>query len=165
MRKRFCKIPDALQKQIITRIAVGMFFLVLFFVILIISHDFWFSAPCAVIAGVLSVSGIALLNECFKEHYIAVSGICTSADVSSVRRKLRAIYLDCGDNILKVPVRQKIRHLYIGDTVTVYISSDAPVYESDGSLFVCSYHALEIRRHTAKKEHDETDGSNDDASS
>ena len=33
-----------------------------------------------------------------------------------------------------------------GDTVTVYLSENAPVYEDDGSYIIYSYYALEVRK-------------------
>ena len=46
---------------------------------------------------------------------------------------------------LKLPIQKRVQTIKEGDTVTVYLSENAPVYEDDGNYIIYSYYALEVR--------------------
>ena len=47
---------------------------------------------------------------------------------------------------MKLPVQKRVQAVKEGDTVTVYLSEKAPVYEDGGSYVVYSCYALEVRK-------------------
>ncbi|BCZ37856.1 hypothetical protein GVanDAA622_25470 [Enterococcus faecium] len=47
---------------------------------------------------------------------------------------------------MKIPIRQRMKVLSIGDTVIIYLSDKTPVYEHEGSYMICSYYALGTKK-------------------
>lgn len=146
MREKFKQIPSALQRQILFRLIAGFTSLLLFFVILMSFSDVYFSLPCLILAAFLIVNGSLLFYNCSKGRYIIVQGVCSDIETKGFRKKVKAFYMEFEEMVLKIPVRQRIRHLHTGNTVTVYLSSKTPVYEKDNILFICSYHAIDIQK-------------------
>ncbi len=146
MREKFKQIPSALQREILFRLIAGFISLFLFFAILISFLDVYFSLPCLILATFLIVNGGLLFYNCCKGRYITVQGVCSDIETKGFRKKVKAFKMQFEEMVLKIPVHQRIRHLHTGNTVTVYLSSKAPVYEKDNILFICSYHAIDIQK-------------------
>lgn len=146
MKDKFKHLPDALQKQIIFRFAIGNGFFVLFLIVQFCTGDIYFSLPCVVFGGVVIVNGGLLLYNSTKGNYISVRGVCRRIETIGIRKRIKNLYIDTEPYTLKLPVRQRIRSLNKGDTIIVYLSEKTPVYEQDNGYMICSYYALEIRK-------------------
>lgn len=146
MRERLQSLPAALQRQILLRLGIGSASFLLFFVILFISWDLYLCIPCLILSVFLIVNGGCLFYNSIKENYVVVQGVCSEIEIKGILKKVKAFYISFEDKLLKIPVRQSIKKLRTGDTVTVYMSNKTPIYE-DGNLFtICSYYALDIRK-------------------
>lgn len=146
MKDQFKHLPDALQKQIMLRLAIGTGFFVLFLIVQFCMEDIYFSLPCVVFGGVMIVNGGMLFYNSTKGNFISVRGVCRQIETIGIRKRVRNIYIDTEPYILKLPVRQRIRNLDKGDTIIVFLSEKTPVYEQDNGYMICSYYALEIRK-------------------
>lgn len=146
MKDKFKHLPDALQKQVVLRLAIGTGFFVLFLVVQFCMGDIYFSLPCVVFGGVMIVNGGLLFYNSTKGNFISVRGVCRQIETTGIRKRVRNLYIDTEPYILKLPVRQRIRNLDKGDTIIVYLSEKTPVYEQDNGYMICSYYALEIRK-------------------
>ena len=75
-----------------------------------------------------------------------LQGECIHLETIGIRKRVRSIYLALEQGMVKIPVRQRIRRLSEGDTVSIYVAEKTPVYERDGLYIISSYYAIEIRR-------------------
>lgn len=145
MKKKLRKLPEALQRQVVYRLMAGIVFIFLFFITLVCFWDFYFCIPCFILAVFLILNGAGLFYQGCKGSYLEVRGICRKIETAGIRKRIKSVTLTLGQNTLKILVRQKIGKLAVGDTVIIYLSDKAPVYEQDGSHMICSYYAMEIR--------------------
>ena len=152
MKERFKQLPEAMQKQIIVRFAVAVFFTLLFFAILFGFRDGYLYLPCLFFAGFFIVNAISLLYNSIKGNYISVGGICKQIEATPIRKRIKSITLEYEEEktkFLTVSIRQILKRLAVGDTVIVYIPEKTTVYSRDGGYLIYGYYAIEI-----KKEHD-----------
>lgn len=146
MKDKFKRLPDALQKQVVLRLAIGVGFFILFLIVQFCMGDICFSLPCVLFGGVMIVNGGLLFYNSTKGNFISVRGVCTQIERTGMRKRIRSLYIDTEPYTLKLPVCQRIKNLDKGDTIIVYLSEKTPVYEQDNGYMICSYYALEIRK-------------------
>lgn len=149
MKDGFKQMPEAMQRQIIVRFAVAALFTLLFFVILFGFGDVYLYLPCFIFAGFFIVNAISMLYNGVKGNFVAVGGVCTHIDATPIRKRVKSITLQYEaeePKYLTVSVRQRMKRLTVGDTVTVYLSEKTPVYEQDGSYLIYGYYAIVTRK-------------------
>ena len=146
MKETFCQLSKSLQKQVLIRFMGGGGFLFLLLMILICFRDLYFALPCFLLAGFLLISGAHLFYNGSRGEYICIHGICEQIETFGIRKRIKAIRIAFDGYSLRIPVRQRMRRLSVGDTVIIYLSQKAPVYEQDGEYMVCSYYALETEK-------------------
>ena len=142
MKERFYELPVPLQKQIAIRLVGGAVFLLLFIIILLGFQDFYFSLPCLLLSGFLLINGIRLCYNSFAGNYMCIQGTCEKIETSGIRKRTKGIWVQLEENIVKIPIRQRMKTLSIGDTVIIYLSDKTPVYEHESGYMICSYYAL-----------------------
>lgn len=145
MKERFKALPDALKWQIVSRLACGVGFLILFIVIVIFYRSVYLWLPSLFFMTLLIVSGVFLMYNSITGNYVSVSGVCEDIDFTGIRRRVKSITLKLEENSLKISVRHKIKKLKLGDTVIVYLSVKTPVYPQDGGYVIFNYYAMEVR--------------------
>lgn len=146
MKDKFNKIPVALQKQIILRFGMGILVFFLFIIVSIYYRNLYFSLPCFLLSFVLFAYGIFLFYNCIENKYLMLEGTCVEVLTKRVRKKIKSIILMVDGKNLKLPIQKRVQTIKEGDTVTVYLSENAPVYEDDGNYIIYSYYALEVRK-------------------
>ncbi len=146
MRERFGKMPQALQKQVLFRSGVSFLFWLLFIIILISFQDIYLLLPCLLLAGYLTGSSIWLFYQSVTGNHMHLQGECIRLETIGIRKRVRSVHLALEQGMVKIPVRQRIRRLSEGDTVSIYVAEKTPVYERDGIYIISSYYAIEIRR-------------------
>lgn len=149
MKEWFMQVPEALQKRIMICFAIAVLFIILFFVTLFGFGDLYLYSPCLFFAILFIISTIWLLYNSIKSNYVSVSGVCTHIEVSPIRKRIKSIILEYEDETpkqLTIPIRERMKRLAVGDTVIVYLSKKAPVYNRDGGYLIYSYYAIEIRK-------------------
>lgn len=152
MREKFARLPAPLQKQTVIRVVGGTVFLFLFAVILIGFRDFYFSLPCLLFAGFLLISGLKLCYNSLAGDYMCVQGVCGGIETAGIRKRIRSILVGLEGSTLKIPVRQGMKALSVGDTVIIYLSDRTPVYEQEGGYMICSYYALGMEKRGNRNE-------------
>ena len=69
MKNEFGRIPEAMQRQVVLRLAVGAGFLFLFLVLQIYLSDICFSLPCLLFgSGMIVNGGLLFYNEIGRAH-------------------------------------------------------------------------------------------------
>ena len=98
--------------------------------------------PCAALV-IVSLSGAAsLYDRCRQKRYVTIEAACTEINRMPFRRRIKSLYLRSEQYTIKLVGVRKIRGLAVGDTMTLYVSDNAAIYEMDGSMVLCSYLAL-----------------------
>lgn len=144
MKARFLALPAALRAEILRRIAASAASLMLFAVILIFGVDIWLGASMAVFAAVFTAMALTLIRCCLSGHYVAVSGICIEVKRSGLRRRVRTVTVSAPPHTVKLFPQCKVSGIAAGDTVTLYMSDKAPVYEYNGQRLVDGCIAIEF---------------------
>lgn len=145
MRKRFGRIPQALQKQVLFRSGGSVLFWVLFIIILSSFRDIYLLLPCLLLACYLTGGSIWLFYQSVAGNYMHLQGECICLETMGIRKKVRSVHLALEQGIVKIPVRQRIRRISEGNTVSIYVAEKTPVYERDGIYIIGSYYAMEIQ--------------------
>lgn len=146
MRKKFEKLPQALQKQILFRSGGSVLLWLIALAVLVNFRDVYLFLPCLLCAGCLTIESIRMACHIAEGRYIHLQGECIQMDRTGLRRKISSLYLALEAGVVKVPVRKRIRNIEKGIIVSVYVACDIPVYEKDGVYIVNSYYAMEITK-------------------
>lgn len=146
MRERLKELPEALQRQVVIRLGLGTGFLLLCLVICLCFRDLYLSLPCILLAAFLIVNGSWLFYNGVTGRYVRIQGICKEIETTGIRKRIRYIYILLEQSVIKIPVRQRMRKLVVGDAIIIYLSDKEPVYEQDDGYLVCGYFALERRK-------------------
>ncbi len=146
MKEKLNALPKSLQKQVVFQLGAGIIFLLLTALIWILSEDVYFGLPCLLLSGFLLANGGRLFYIGSKGSYICIRGTCEQIDTFGIRKRIRSIDIAFDGYLVKIPIHQRMKRLSIGDTVIVYLSEKAPVYEQDGAYMVCYYYALETEK-------------------
>ena len=88
MKNEFRRIPEAMQRQVVLRLAVGAGFLFLFLVLQICLGDICFSLPCLLFGGGMIVNGGLLFYNGIKGNFIRIQGICRQIETKTDKEPL-----------------------------------------------------------------------------
>lgn len=143
MIERFKRLPEALQKQVIYRLGAGLFFLLCTILILIFYRDIYFLLPCLCFAFFFIFNGLWVFLETDAGKYVVVEGRCTGIERTSLRKRIKNVYVETDTVAVKIIVKQRIRQIAVGDHIRVYIFEKTPVYDQEQCKLLCSYLALE----------------------
>lgn len=146
MKEKFRQLPNALQKQILIRGAIGVASLIFFVCILVFTGEINFSLPCLALGAYMIVNAVILLYNCIKDRVVTLQGECSSVERSALRKRIKTVTFTAEKKLLTVTIPHRMRKVAVGDDVTVYLSDKTPVYERDGGYFIYSFHAIEINR-------------------
>lgn len=146
MKARFLSLPGALQAEILRRAAACTASLALFVLALMVYSDLWLCLSFAAFAAVFAAMTALLLRRCPSGQYVAVSGVCLSVERTGLRRRVKSLTVSAPPHTVKCLPRGKLSGIAVGDTVTLYIAANAPVYERDGCLLVDGCMAIEFTK-------------------
>ena len=145
VRKRFGQMPQVLQRQVLFRSGGSILFWILFLIIWGSFRDIYLMLPCLLLAVYLTGSSLWLFHQSAEGNYMHLQGECIRLETVGIRKRVRSVHLELEQGIVKIPVRQRIRRLSKGDTVSIYVAEKTPVYERDGIYTISSYYAMEVQ--------------------
>lgn len=143
--EKFKKLPEPLRWVIGLRMMVGGAALVLFIIMWAVMGDITLAIPFLVLAVFLLVSGVLLI----KSDFICVTGTIKEVVTTGIRKRPRYLLLETEEGIIQLPVNRK--HFPVGNSITLYLAVNTPVYEQDGIFKIFSYLALELTAPPKKK--------------
>jgi len=146
MFKKFTRIPEPLQKQILIRFGLGVLFLILLIAVVTIDFDIYLWLPCAAMAVFMFVAAIALYRRAETGGYVVVTGICSAVEVTPVRKRAKALILKTDECTLKIMLRGRVRKITAGSEITLYIANNTLLHEHNGSQMLYNYLAMEKMR-------------------
>jgi len=141
MKERFRNIPAPLQKQIFFRASGTMIGIAI--MIFAGRGGIVLLLPGIAILLMFLVSACSLTIRCLDEKYIVLKGQCIHIERTPIRKNIKAIYLQAQNHTVKLS-SQIPKRIAVGDSITLYISNDAPAYEQDGCQVL--FHILAIGR-------------------
>ncbi len=145
MKHKFKQLASVLQRQILTRLILGGFFILLFVILVFITKDVVLSLPCIILGIYLAINAGTVLYNCLAGKVITVTGKCVEIEHSRIFKRVRSVYIQTEDKELKIPIRKKMRGLTIGVTINIYIPKKAQIYEKDGKYATGTYYAVEMK--------------------
>lgn len=145
MKHKFKQLPAILQRQILTRLVLGGFFILLFVILILVTKDIVLSLPCIILGLYLVVNGSSVLYNCLGDKVITVTGKCVEIEHSRIFKRVKSVYIKTKEYELNIPVRKKMRGLTIGVTLNVYIPEKAQMYEKNGKFVTGTFYAVEMK--------------------
>lgn len=146
MKARILSLPGALQTQILRRAAACTASLALFVLALMVYGDLWLCLSFAAFAAVFAAMTALLLRRCLSGKYVAVSGKCLSVERTGLRRRAKSLDVSAPPHTVKCLPRGRLSGIAVGDTVSLYVAANAPVYERDGCLLLDGCMAIEFTK-------------------
>lgn len=146
MISEFRRIPAVLQRQVVLKLVLGGIAFILFAVMLLCYRSFYVCFPVLLLSALLVVNGLYMIYNCIIGNYLKLEGVCTEAEQTGFRKRIKAIDVKIGSDILHLPIHKRIQRVQNGDTVIIYLNTKTPVYEYDGKYSAYSYYALEFKK-------------------
>jgi len=138
-------IPPPLQRQTIIRLGIGAVSLILLFPLAIIARNTYLWLPCAAAAVFFTIGALILYKISVSGDYVVLSGICQEAGFTAVKKRMKYIVLQAEGHRVQVALNGRFKAIPAGTPVILYISKNTPVYERDGTHFLYSYLAIDLR--------------------
>ncbi|MEE1505097.1 MAG: hypothetical protein UGF89_12745 [Acutalibacteraceae bacterium] len=144
-KEAFDNIPRCLKDIFIKRFAIGIVMFVISLVAAIVV-GFSLSLPCFCVSGFFLITGIGMLYNCITGEYVIVNGVCKNIELTSVKGKIKALYISAedGKSVLKLLPKENAKKFNIGDSVIVYVPSKATITKNDGVFDVREYYCIEL---------------------
>lgn len=152
MKALFLSLPGALQTQILRRTAACVASVLSFALALMVYGDLWLCLSFAAFAAMFAALTALLLHRCLSGHYVAVSGVCLSVERTGLRRRVKSLTVSAPPHTVKCLPRGKLSGIAVGDTVTLYIAANTPVYERGGCLLLDGCMAIEFAKGCSNEE-------------
>ena len=146
MKDKFQRLPLALQKEIAIRLGIGFIALLVLITLLINYQNIYCIIFCLICMIFMFVDGGQMLNNCLNDRYAILTGVCTDIERNKLRRRIKSIDVLIDDKSLTIPIYRRVKSIEIGDTVTIYLPKNTPVYEKQGGYVINSYYAFDLQK-------------------
>lgn len=137
MAEVFKKIPSALKKQILIRLAGSGLGVIMLILILSYRGNWQLIIPGIAIFLAFLGSAALLFIKCAGESYVVIRGECVEIEKTGLRKRIKSVYIQQDGRRVKIMNQvQRLRNLSVGDKLAVYMAENAPVYDHDGCYVV-----------------------------
>lgn len=147
MKDKFLQIPAPLRRQILIRCSGCGIGIIMMLLVFAYRGDWRFFLPCAALAIICLGSAAALFDQCVQSKYVVIEGVCTEIERSAIRKRIKAIYFRDDKFSIQLTAIRRVKNLTVGDPISVYVSENTSVYETDGCKVICNYLAM-VKRGT-----------------
>ena len=137
MKQDWKSLPPALQRQLIIQMGLAVCCLVLAIGALAFI-SFSVSVPFLLGAALLTICAARLYRTGMRGQYLILRGVILTV----LRQRPKSILLEANGKALLVMLRNRHAAVREGDTVTLYISDTAPLYEWQGIHRLHAYLAM-----------------------
>lgn len=143
MINNFKNFDSILQKQLATRLALTVFGVIVDVLIVVCRCSWQLIVPGLIFTLVCLLSSLILYRKCAKGDFVMLTGNCCSIERTGLRRRIKAIYVQCEDKVLRIAAQvPRVRNLSVGDKLTIYLPLEEPVYDHDGCLVIFHFIAI-----------------------
>ena len=149
-KARFSAIPEPLKKQVLTRLAFAIMFLLLFALVLIARFGWMSTVPFLCLAIFSAVSARLLLSQAAAGNYVVIRGRCIEVTATPIRKRSKSILVQADDHVIQLMMKQKPKRIPVGVDLEIYVATKTPVYEKDGMQLIHTYLAIHITRNSSQ---------------
>lgn len=142
--KKLKELPESLQKQVLSRLGLGILALFLFVLLLYMTRELFSVLPCIALACFCAINAYLLYRRAVLGDYIIIQGVCGAVEVTPIRKRTKAIQIQAEGHIVRVVVKHRLRKIQSGMYVNLYVAKNATFEEKDGTLILHNYLALEL---------------------
>lgn len=143
LREAFRAFPAVLQHQILLRFGLTLGAAAAFGLFWLLSRQFWFGAPFAMLALWMGAAGIQMFLTLYHGKYTRVKATCKQVITTPILKRPKALILSTEQGDLRLRIQQRIRKPEVGALYCLYLSDDTSVFQSEHGLQISSYYALE----------------------
>lgn len=144
-KEAFDNIPRCLKDIFVKRFGIAIVVFIAWLVVIFVA-DFYMSLPILALSLFFAISGAGMLFNCVTGNYVEVRGFCKNIELTSVKAKIKAIYVvaEDGKSVLKLQPKEGAKKFNVGDPVVVYIPARAMTTLNDGVYMVQEYYCMEL---------------------
>ena len=146
MRTAISKIPAPLRKQAFIRLGLGILSFMMTIVLSFIARDLYILLPCAGVSVFFVAAAFMLFRLSLSGEYVIVSGFCKSVTFTPIKRRIKYIVLQSGDNTLRVSVNSRFKTICARTAIDLYAAKNSLIYEKDGVQILYNYLAIDIKQ-------------------
>lgn len=114
--------------------------------LIIFLRDLILTLPGLVLTLFFYINAGIIFYDGTHNRIITVKGVCVEIERTRLRKAAKRVLIAVGDKVVKLTVKRRLGRISEGDDVALYLSHKTAMYEYDGMLHVCEYHALEVQR-------------------
>lgn len=142
MKDKFLQIPAPLRNQLLLWFGSSVLSIAMLVTVLVSPGEWSLVFPCILLFLVCAGSGWLLWDRCVHQRYVVIEGTCTEIERTPFRSRIKVIFLRKDDLSIKLMGVGVMKNLMVGDTVTVYVAENTPIYETEGCMVICSILAI-----------------------
>ena len=142
LREAFRAFPAVLQHQILLRFGLTLGAAAAFGLFWLLSRQFWFGAPFAMLALWMGLSGVQMFRTVYRGKYTCVEASCKQVITTPILKRPKALILSTERGDLRLRMQQRIRKPEVNSVYDLYLADSAVIYQGDDCLIASSYLAL-----------------------
>ena len=142
LREAFRAFPAVLQHQILLRFGLALGAAASFGLFWLLSRQFWFGAPFAMLALWMGLSGVQMFCTVYRGKYTCVEASCKLVVTTPILKRPKALILSTEQGDLRLRIQQRIRKPEVDELFVVYLADSTQLYQNDDSLIAGSYLAI-----------------------
>jgi len=145
IKATFSTIPEPLQKQVYIRLGFTVVFLILFLITLFMLFDGLIVAPFIVLSIFNLISAVHVYDCAAKGNYAQIEGSCIEVNNSTIRKRIKSITLKTEAHTVQMNIKNTRQRIQKGMIITVFVSTNTPVYEKHGIMMLYNYIAIDMK--------------------
>ena len=142
LREAFRTFPAVLQHQILLRFGLTLGAAAAFGLYWLLSRQFWFGAPFAMLALWMGLSGVQMFRTVYRGKYTCVEASCKQVITTPILKRPKALILSTERGDLRLRIQQRIRKPEANVSFNLYRADNTVIYQAGDCLIISSYLSL-----------------------
>ena len=142
LREAFRTFPAVLQHQILLRFGLTLGAAAAFGLFWLLSRQFWFGAPFAMLALWMGLSGVQMFRTVYRGKYTCVEASCKQVITTPILKRPKALILSTERGDLRLRIQQRIRKPEANVSFNLYLADNTVIYQAGDCLIISSYLSL-----------------------
>lgn len=137
------EIPYCFQRQIYKRMSIGIAFIIICLIMFsnIYSEKLFMSA--FLIGLIILLDILYFYIRAVKGEFVRLQGTCVRTETKGIGKRLKYIYMEMEQGIMRIPVKENIRDIHPGDIITVYMGLATLVYQQENLYIINDYYVMD----------------------
>ena len=142
LREAFRAFPAVLQHQILLRFGLALGAAAAFGLFWLLSRQFWFGAPFAMLALWMGLSGVQMFRTVYRGKYTCVEASCKQVITTPILKRPKALILSTEQGDLRLRMQQRIQKPEVYELFIVYLADGTQLYQNEDGYLVSNYLAI-----------------------